>query len=305
MSILIEKETPLMIIGITGKQGRIHCKRTLECGARLLAGVSPGKAGEEVEGVPVFDSVAKARELFPEIESALLLVPARFVRESALSALEAGIKLLVIVTEFVPVFDALAIVNYAKEKGAKIVGPNTIGVIAPGKSKVGIMPDYIYGPGHIGIISRSGTLTHETASNLTFKGYGQSTCIGIGGDPIIGINHAEALEMMANDDETDAIVLIGEIGGISEELAAQTISDLQLKKPVFAYIAGASAPEGKRMGHAGAIVNGGMGTVSSTVKALTEAGVIVCPTLGKVVEALENYNKEHNGRLLTLKPKLD
>lgn len=305
MSILIEKETPLMIIGITGKQGRIHCKRTLECGARLLAGVSPGKAGEEVEGVPVFDSVAKARELFPEIESALLLVPARFVRESALSALEAGIKLLVIVTEFVPVFDALAIVNYAKEKGAKIVGPNTIGVIAPGKSKVGIMPDYIYGPGHIGIISRSGTLTHETASNLTFKGYGQSTCIGIGGDPIIGINHAEALEMMANDDETDAIVLIGEIGGISEELAAQKIIDLQLKKPVFAYIAGASAPEGKRMGHAGAIVNGGMGTVSSKVKALTEAGVIVCPTLGKVVEALENYNKEHNGRLLTLKPKLD
>ncbi len=305
MSILIEKETPMMIIGITGKQGRIHCKRTLECGAKLLAGVSPGKGGEYVEQVPVFNSVAEARESFPEIESAMLLVPARFVRDSALQALEEGIKLLVIITEFVPVFDAMAIVNRARELGARIVGPNTIGIIAPGKSKLGIMPDYIYGPGHIGIISRSGTLTHETASNLTFKGYGQSCCIGIGGDPVIGINHAEALEMMAADPETDAIILIGEIGGASEELAAQKIVELGLEKPVFAYIAGASAPEGKKMGHAGAIVNGGMGTVASKVEALSRAGVAVCPTLGKLVEEIELYNRRRGGRLLTLRPKLD
>lgn len=305
MSILIEKETPIMIIGITGKQGRIHCKRTLESGTKLLAGVSPGKGGEEVEDVPVFNSVAEAREKYPEIETAMLLVPARFVKESAIKALEEGIKLLVVITEFVPVFDALAINALARENGARIVGPNTIGIISPGKSKVGIMPDYIYGEGHIGIISRSGTLTHETASNLTFKGFGQSTCIGIGGDPIIGTTHAEVLEMMANDDDTDAIVIIGEIGGTSEEMAAKKIKELGLKKPVFAYIAGASAPEGKRMGHAGAIVSGGMGTVSSKLAALEDAGVTVCPTLGKIVESIEEYNNRENGRLLTLKPKFD
>lgn len=305
MSILIDKESPLMIIGITGKQGKIHCKRTLECGAKLLAGVSPGKSGEFVEQVPVFDSVAEARQQFPEIESAMLLVPARFVRDSALKALEEGIKLLVIITEFVPVFDTMAIVNRAKELGAKVVGPNTIGIISPGKSKLGIMPDYIYGPGHIGIISRSGTLTHETASNLTFKGFGQSTCIGIGGDPIIGINHAEAIEMMAADPETDAIIIIGEIGGISEELAAEKINELGLEKPVFAYIAGASAPEGKKMGHAGAIVNGGMGTVASKVSALKAVGVTVCPTLGRLVEAVDEYNRKNGGRLLSLTPRVD
>lgn len=305
MSILIEKESPLMIIGITGKQGRIHCKRSLECGANLLAGVSPGRGGEYVEQLPVFDSVAQAREKFPQIESAMLLVPAPFVRDSALRALEEGIRLLVIITEFVPVFDSMAIVRRARELGAKVVGPNTIGIISPGKSKLGIMPDYIYGKGHIGIISRSGTLTHETASNLTFKGFGQSTCIGIGGDPIIGINHAEALEMMAADPETDAIILIGEIGGTSEELAAEKIKELKLKKPVFAYIAGASAPEGTKMGHAGAIVNGGMGTVASKVNALKAAGVIVCPTLGKLVEAVDQYNRTSMGRLRSLTPMLD
>lgn len=294
-----------MIIGITGRQGRIHCKRTLECGARLLAGVSKGKAGQVVEGVPVFDSVFQARTRFPEITTAMILVPAPFVREAAEEALNSGIRLLVIITEFVPVLDALYLVNLAKERDARIIGPNTIGIIAPGQSKVGIMPDYIYGPGHIGIISRSGTLTHETASNLTFKGYGQSTCIGIGGDPIIGTDHSAALELMARDDDTDAIVLIGEIGGASEDMAAETIKRIHLKKPVFAYIAGSNAPEGKRMGHAGAIVSGNMGTVRSKVQALSEAGVTVCPTLGKIVEEVERYNTEHNGRLKTLRPQLD
>ncbi len=305
MSILINQDTEIMIIGITGKQGRIHCKRTLESGAKLLAGVAPGKGGEKVEGVPVFESVEEARAEFPGIESAMLIVPPKFVKDAALRALHEGIKLLVVITEFVPVLDALEIVNEAKALGAKVIGPNTIGVISPGKSKLGIMPDYIYGQGHIGIISRSGTLTHETASNLTFKGYGLSTCVGIGGDSIIGMNHAEVLELLAADEDTDAIVMIGEIGGTSEEMAAAKIKEIGLKKPVFAYIAGMYAPENKRMGHAGAIVSGGMGTVKSKVAALEDAGVTVCPTLGKIVEGIEEYNTRTGGRLKTLKPQID
>lgn len=305
MSILINQDTSMLIIGITGKQGRIHCKRTLEAGAKLLAGVAPGRGGQEVEGVPVFETVAEARERFPEITAAMLLVPKQFVRDAALQALNEGIKLLVIITEFVPVMDALKIVDEAKKLGARVVGPNTIGVISPGKSKLGIMPDYIYGEGHIGIISRSGTLTHETASNLTFKGYGLSTCVGIGGDSIIGMNHADVLELFAEDDETDAIVLIGEIGGCSEELAAAKIKELNLQKPVCAYIAGMYAPENKKMGHAGAIVSGGMGTVKSKVEALKDAGVVVCPTLGKIVEFMEEYNARTNGRLKSLEPQID
>ncbi|WP_101877467.1 succinate--CoA ligase subunit alpha [Lachnoclostridium edouardi] len=305
MSILINQDTSILMIGITGKQGRIHCKRTLESGAKLLAGVAPGKGGQEVEGVPVFETVAEAREKFPQIQSALLLVPPKFVKDAALQALREGIKLLVIVTEFVPVLDALEVVNEAKALGARVVGPNTIGVISPGKSKLGIMPDYIYGKGHIGIISRSGTLTHETASNLTFKGFGLSTCVGIGGDSVIGMNHGDVLELFARDDETDAIVMIGEIGGTSEEMAAAKIKELDLKKPVYAYIAGMYAPENKRMGHAGAIVSGGMGTVKSKVAALEAAGVTVCPTLGKIVEYIEEYNIKTGGRLKTLEPQAD
>ncbi len=305
MSVLINENTNMCIIGITGKQGRIHCKRTLESGTNLLAGVAPGKGGQEVEGVPVFDSVKEAREKFPQIDAALLIIPKQFVKKAAMDALDEGIKLLVIVTEFVPVHDALEIVTRAKEVGAKVIGPNTIGIISPNKSKVGIMPDYIYGAGHIGIISRSGTLTHETASNLTFKGYGLSTCVGIGGDPIIGMNHADMIEHFANDEDTDAVVLIGEIGGTSEELCAAKIKELGMKKPVFAYIAGMSAPEGKKMGHAGAIVSGGMGTVKSKVAALKDAGVTVCPTLGTIVDEIAKYNEANNGRLLTLKPKID
>lgn len=305
MSVLIGADTSVMIIGITGRQGQIHCGRMLECGAKLLAGVAPGKGGQFVQGVPVFDTVAEARARYPQIESAMMLVPPRFVKDSALRALREGIRLLVIITEFVPVHDALAVVRCARDLGARVVGPNTIGIIAPGKNKLGIMPDYIYGPGHIGIISRSGTLTHEMASNLTFRGYGQSVCVGIGGDPVIGMDHAEVLEMMADDPDTDAIVLIGEIGGVSEELAAEKIRQLSLPKPVFAYIAGASAPEGKKMGHAGAIVNGGMGTVASKTEALRRAGVTVCPTLGRLADAIGEYDRNNGGRLRTLEPKLD
>lgn len=305
MSILINQETSIMIIGITGKQGRVHTKRTLESGANLLAGVAPGKGGEEVEGVPVFETVAQARERFPEIRTAMILAPRQFVKDAALQALRDGIELLAVITEFVPVLDALTIVREAKKLGASVIGPNTIGVISPGKSKLGIMPDDIYGKGHIGIISRSGTLTHETASNLTFKGFGLSTCVGIGGDSIVGMNHADVLEKFAQDDETDVIVMIGEIGGASEEMAAAKIKELAIKKPICAYIAGIHAPENKRMGHAGAIVSGNIGTVRSKIEALEDVGVTICPTLGKIVEFVNKYNTETRGRLNSLASRAD
>lgn len=305
MSILIDQETEFLIIGITGKQGRIHARRSLESNAKLRAGVAPGKGGETVEDVPVFETVAEVRAKFPQIRAAMLLVPPRFVKNSAIQALQSGIKLLVIITEFVPVMDTLEIVHVARKNNAKVVGPNTIGIIAPGKSKLGIMPSDIYGKGHIGIISRSGTLTHETASNLTFKGYGLSTCVGIGGDAIIGMSHADVLELLAKDDETDVIVLIGEIGGTSEEMAAAKIKELDIKKPICAYIAGMSAPENKKMGHAGAIVSGNMGTVKSKVEALQEAGVTICPTLGKIVTFIEEINVKTNGRLRSVEIKED
>lgn len=305
MSILIDQETEFLIIGITGKQGRIHARRSLESNAKLRAGVAPGKGGETVEDVPVFETVAEARAKFPQIRAAMLLVPPRFVKNSAIQALQSGIKLLVIITEFVPIMDTLEIVHVARKNNAKVVGPNTIGIIAPGKSKLGIMPSDIYGKGHIGIISRSGTLTHETASNLTFKGYGLSTCVGIGGDAIIGMSHADVLELLAKDDETDVIVLIGEIGGTSEEMAAAKIKELDIKKPICAYIAGMSAPENKKMGHAGAIVSGNMGTVKSKVEALQEAGVTICPTLGKIVTFIKEINVKTNGRLRSVEIKED
>lgn len=305
MSILIEKDTPILIVGITGKQGRIHTTRTLESGAKLVAGVAPGKAGEEVEGIPVYNTVTDARKDYPDVEAAMIIVPSKYVKEAAINAIHGGIKLLVIITEFVPVKDSMEIMFEASKFETRVIGPNTIGIISPGKSKLGIMPDYIYGKGHIGIASRSGTLTHETASNLTFKGYGLSTCVGIGGDPIIGSNHSDIIELFAKDDETDAIIVIGEIGGTSEEDAAEKIKSLGLKKPVFAYIAGMSAPSGKKMGHAGAIVSGGKGTVKSKVHALKEAGVIVCETLGRVVEEVEKYNNSTNGRLKSIDEKTD
>lgn len=303
MGVCIEKNSEMLLIGMTGKQGRIHTKRMLECGAKLVAGVTPGKGGEVVENLPVFNSVAEARTQYPNADSAMILVPKLAVLPSAVDAIKAGVKLLVIITEFVPVLDTLKIVEMAKAYGVQIIGPNTIGIIVPGETKLGIMPDYIYGPGHIGIISRSGTLTHETASNLTFKGFGQSVCIGIGGDPIIGMNHAEGIELLAEDDDTDVIVLIGEIGGVSEELAAAKIKELGLKQPVCAYIAGANAPAGKKMGHAGAIVTGGMGTAQSKIEALESAGVTVCATLGKIVDFVREVHESTHGRLQTLEAK--
>ena len=297
---IVDQNTKVLIQGITGKQGRYHTDRLLDYGVSVVAGVTPGKGGEEVSGVPVYNSVAEAKAAHPDINAALVLVPAKAVLSSAMESVEAGIPLIVLIAEFVPVHDALKITAAAKKKGVLVVGPNTIGVISPGKSKVGTMPDYIYGKGRIGIISRSGTLTHETASNLTFAGYGLSTCIGIGGDPVIGLTHREALELFRNDPDTDAIVIIGEIGGAGEEMAAEYIQQTNYPKPVLAYIAGAQAPEGKKMGHAGAIVSGGMGTAQSKIARLKAAGVTVAATVGSLVENIAELDKKLGGKLSTL-----
>jgi len=302
MSILVDQNTNLLIQGITGKQGRIVAESIVGYNTNLVAGVSPGKGGQQVCGVPVYDTVAEAIAAHPEINTSMIIVPPKGVKSSAFESIEAKIPLITIVTEFVPVHDALRIVDSARDAGIKILGPNTIGVMSPEKAKVGGMPIQIYGKGHIGIISRSGTLTHECSSNLTFAGFGQSTCVGIGGDPVIGMNHKEVLELFREDEDTKLVILVGEIGGGSEELTAQYIKETNFPKPVIAYIAGSQAPEGKKMGHAGAIVSGSMGTARSKRQALRDAGVLVADTLGEVVEMVKAENEKQGGVLKTLTP---
>lgn len=285
MSILVGQDTVLVIQGATGKSGRVHVKRMLDAGFNIVAGVTPGKGGQEVEGVPVFSTVAEAKAAFPEINASLILVPPSHVRSAGKEAIDANIDLVVISTEWVPVNDTLDLITEAKKKNIKIVGPNTVGVISPNKGMCGIMPINIYGKGgHIGLVSRSGTLTHENSSNLYIAGYGLSTCVGIGGDPVRGLNHKEVLEMFRDDDETKLVVMIGEIGGGSEEEAAKYIKETNYPKPVVAFIAGTQAPEGKNMGHAGAIVSGGLGSAKSKARVLEEAGVRVARTIGEIVE---------------------
>lgn len=302
MSVLIDQNTVVMIQGITGKQGRIHAARMLEEGACLAAGTSPGKAGEQVNGVPVYNTVADALAAHPGINASLILTPRQASLGAVKEACEAKVPLIVLVTEFVPVHDALKMRQLAQKHGVRLIGPNTIGVISPGKTKVGIMPGYIYGQGHVGVISRSGTLTHEMASNLTFSGIGQSTCIGVGGDPIVGTTHVEALKLLAEDEETDAVVLIGEIGGTAEETAAEYMIKSGFPKPCIAFIAGSSVPADTRMGHAGAIVSGTSGSYASKKQALEAAGVYVAPTIGSVVDYIKAWNEKHHGRLMTLPP---
>lgn len=305
MSILVDSNTRLLIQGISGKQGRYHTLKIMEYNTKVLAGSAPGKGGQIVHDVPVFDSAVEAKQAFPEINASMIIVPPAAVLGSALDAIEAGIKLLVIITEFIPVHDAIKLNRAAAKNGVTVVGGNTIGVISPDKGKVGVMPDYIYRSGKIGIISRSGTLTHETASNLTFAGYGQSTCVGIGGDAVGGLNHTDCLKLFRDDPETEAVVMIGEIGGSSEEDAAEYIKETNYPKPVFAYIAGLQAPEGKKMGHAGAIVSGKAGTGKSKVEALTGAGVKVAETTGRLVELIAELNETSGGKFKTLTPVVD
>ncbi|MEX2701611.1 MAG: succinate--CoA ligase subunit alpha [Candidatus Baldrarchaeota archaeon] len=285
MAILVNNKTKAIVQGITGTQGSFHTKLMLEYGTKIVAGVTPGKGGQEVHGVPVYDTVKEALSEH-DANASIIFVPAPFAKDAVLEGINAGLELIVVITEHIPIKDTIQMVEVAKRNNVNIVGPNTPGVITPGECKLGIMPGHIFKRGPIGIISRSGTLTYEIASNLTKAGFGQSTCLGIGGDPIIGVNFVEALEMFANDHETKAVVLIGEIGGDAEERAAEYIRK-EFNKPVAAFIAGKTAPPGKRMGHAGAIISGRTGTAQSKIKALKDAGVHVVDRPREISEKLK------------------
>lgn len=290
MAVLVKPGMKVLIQGITGKQGRFHTKFMQEYGMNVVAGVTPGKGGEIISDVPVFNTVKEALS-FTDIDASLVLVPPAFVKDSAIEAIKNNIPLVVITTEFVPVHDTLKIVTLSEEYRVTVVGPNTIGVISPGIGKVGIMPGYIYSRGNVGVVSRSGTLTHEVSSNLTYKGIGQSTCIGIGGDPIKGVDFVDALELFREDPDTELVVMIGEIGGSGEEIAADYIKRSEYPKPVIAFIAGQTAPPGKKMGHAGAIVSGVSGTARSKISKLEEAGVNVAESLSQITEIIGTFIK--------------
>ncbi|RLE55383.1 MAG: succinate--CoA ligase subunit alpha, partial [Candidatus Methanomethylicota archaeon] len=253
MGIIVDENTRVIVQGITGRQGRFHTELMLKYGTKIVAGVTPGKGGQSVHGVPVYDTITEAMEKSPA-DTSIVFVPAPFALDAVSEAILAGVKNVVVITEHVPVHDAIKMIALAKLKGARIIGPNTPGIITPGKCKVGIMPGSVFTPGNIGIVSRSGTLTYEIALNLTNAGLGQSTCIGIGGDPVVGLSFLDILELFREDEQTKAVVIIGEIGGDAEERAAEYIERTNYPKPVVAFIAGRSAPPGKRMGHAGAII---------------------------------------------------
>ncbi len=275
MSIIVGDNTKVIVHGITGNEGMFHTQAMLRYGTKIVAGVTPGKGGQNVNGVPVYNSAADAVAQHGA-NTSIIFVPARFARDAALDAMNAGIKVLVIITEHVPQKDTIELVAIANRTGCVIIGPNCPGIMNPStKTHIGIMPTHIFHPGNIGIISRSGTLTYEISHDITQSGMGQSTCVGIGGDPIIGLNYVRVLELFKNDTETGAVVLIGEIGGNAEEMAAQYIKDTHYPKPVIAYIAGRQAPSEKQMGHAGAIIMGDSGSATSKIKAFEKAGIPV------------------------------
>jgi succinyl-CoA synthetase alpha subunit len=277
MGILVDDTTRVVVQGITGKEGSFHARGCKEYGTQVVAGVTPGKGGQEQEGVPVFDSVREAVEQ-EDANTSLIFVPPPFAADAILEAADAGIRLIVCITEGIPVRDMIPVYHHLKKKSVHLIGPNCPGVITPGTAKVGIMPGFIHLPGSVGLISRSGTLTYEAVKQLTDLGLGQSTCIGIGGDPIIGLRFVDLLEMFASDDQTQAVMLIGEIGGTAEEEAAQYIIESEYPKPVVGFVAGKTAPPGRRMGHAGAIVSGGKGTAEEKQIVMEKAGMAVCPS---------------------------
>jgi succinyl-CoA synthetase alpha subunit len=288
VAILVNKDTKVLVQGITGREGEFHTKLMLEYGTKIVAGVTPGKGGQNVHGVPVFDSVREAVDAVGPIDVSIVFVPAPFAADAILEALDAGIKGVVIITEGIPVQDMLKVARAFEIAGDDrwFIGPNCPGVITPGECKVGIMPAQVFSPGRIGVVSRSGTLTYEVVAELTRAGFGQSTCVGIGGDPIIGLNFVEILRRFNDDPQTDAVVLIGEIGGTDEEEAAAFIAS-EMRKPVVAFVAGKTAPEGKRMGHAGAIIMGRMGTAQSKIEAFKKAGVPVADLPAQIPELLK------------------
>lgn len=287
MSVLINKDTKVLVQGFTGKNGTFHSQQAIEYGTKVVGGVTPGKGGSTHLDLPVFNTMRDAvRET--QADASVIYVPAPFVLDSIIEAIDSGVKLIVVITEGVPTLDMLKAKRYLETNGngARLVGPNCPGVITPGECKIGIMPGHIHLPGRIGIISRSGTLTYEAVSQTTKLGLGQSTCIGIGGDPIPGMNQIDALKLLQDDPQTEAIVLIGEIGGTAEEEAAAYVKD-HVTKPVIGYIAGVTAPKGKRMGHAGAIISGGKGTAEEKFKAFEDAGIAYTRDPSKIGEKVK------------------
>jgi len=284
MSIMINKNTTVITQGITGATGLFHAQGARDYGTRMVGGVTPGKGGSTIDGFPVFDTVEDAVRQTGATAS-VIYVPPPFAADSIMEAVDAGIELVCCITEGIPVLDMVKVKQYMKGKKTRLVGPNCPGVITPGECKIGIMPGYIHKPGKIGVVSRSGTLTYEAVWQLTSLGLGQSTCVGIGGDPVNGTNHLDVLRLFEADPDTEAVIMIGEIGGSSEEEGAYFVKE-HMTKPVAAYIAGVTAPPGKRMGHAGAIISGGKGTAAEKVRVLEECGISVAATPAEMAQAL-------------------
>ena len=290
MSILIDKNTKLLVQGITGSQGMLHTRGCMDYGTNVVAGVTPGKGGQDFEGVPIFNSVLEAVKA-TDANASMILVPPAFAADAIMEAAAAEIPLIVAITEGVPVVDMVQAVDFVSKKGCRLIGPNCPGIITPGQSKIGIMPGAIHKAGGIGIVSRSGTLTYEAVGQITRVGLGQSTCIGIGGDPVNGTNFIDCLSLFEQDEQTEAIVMIGEIGGDAEEQAADYVR-YNVTKPIVSFIAGQTAPPGRRMGHAGAIISGGHGTAEEKMNALREAGVHVINSLDEIgIKMLEALGK--------------
>ncbi len=284
--ILLDENIQAVVQGITGKQGRFHTKEMLKYNTNIVAGTSPGKAGQTVEGLPVYNSIEEIKQHFPDINASILFIPAPYVKDAAFEA-TSELDLVIIITEHIPIHDSMEIVENAKEKGTTIIGPNTPGIITPGVGKLGIMPTHIFNKGNVGLVSRSGTLTYEVASQISDAGLGISTALGIGGDPVTGQNFTNTLIEFENDPETDAIVMLGEIGGVPEVKAAMYAEE-NLTKPIISFIAGVSAPQGKRMGHAGAIIEGTDGTAQNKKELLKEHGVHVADKPSDIVNIIKN-----------------